>query len=71
MADRNVQEFIMNGQSAVSSCSNTQLISLIGHYSGGHGGAAGGVYVEETRLRAAEAQRPCAETGLRGDCPPV
>lgn len=39
--------------------------------SGGHGGAAAGVYVEETCVRAAEAQRPSAETGLRGDCPAV
>lgn len=39
--------------------------------SGGHGGAAAGVYVEETRVRAAEAQRPSAETGFRGDRPAV
>lgn len=61
----------MNYQSAVASCRNTVLINLIGHYSGGHGGAAGGVYVEETCLRAAEAQRPSTETGLRGDRPSV
>lgn len=35
--------------------------------SGGHGGAAAGVYVEEARVRAAEAPGPSAETSLRGD----
>lgn len=35
--------------------------------SGGHGGAAAGVYVEEARVRAAEAPGQSAETSLRGD----
>lgn len=39
--------------------------------SGGHGGAAAGVYVEEARVRAAEAPGSSAETGLRGDCTAV
>lgn len=32
--------------------------------SGGHGGAAAGVYMEEARVRAAEAPGPSTETGL-------
>lgn len=38
---------------------------------GGHGGAVAGVFVEAARVWAAEAPRPSAETGVRGDCTSV
>lgn len=37
----------------------------------GDGRSQGGVCVEEARGGAAEAEGPCAATGLRGDHPPV
>lgn len=39
--------------------------------SGGHGRALAGVYLEETCVGAAEAQRSTPETGLRGAHPTV
>lgn len=39
--------------------------------SGGHGRALAGLYLEETRVGAAEAQRPAPEAGLRGAHPTV
>lgn len=54
-----------------SRCSPVSCISVLLLLSGGHGRAAAGVYVEETHIGAAEAERSTTEAGLRGDHPAV